>query len=257
MMMPAESYNCLIIDDEQAAQDVLLRMLSLQHPNFRILQICSSVKEGMEAIRKHRPQLVFMDVQMPPGTGFDVLQETKEIPYEIIFTTSYEEYAIHAFKVSAIDYLLKPFSAEQLALALGKFKEKSERAYNRQHIESLLQNIHPGNKQNGKIALPSSKGYIFVASDQIVRCEADNNYTTLYMRDKAKHLVSRTLKEFEELLKPYGFFRVHASHLINLDCVAEYIKGEGGQVRLTDGSTVEVSRRKKEDFIAQIGGPGK
>jgi two-component system, LytTR family, response regulator len=257
MMTQADNYTCLIIDDEQAAQDVLLRMLSLQHPQFRILQICSSVKEGIECIRKHKPQLVFMDVQMPPGTGFDVLQETRDLHYEVIFTTSYEEYAIHAFKVSAVDYLLKPFSPEQLSLALSKFKEKLESAHNRQHIESLLQNIQPNNKQNGKIALPSSKGYVFVWSDNIVRCEADNNYTTLYMNDKSKHLVSRTLKEFEELLKPYGFFRVHASHLINLDCVAEYIKGEGGQVRLTDGSIVEVSRRKKEDFIAQIGGPGK
>ena len=255
--MQAENFTCIMIDDEPAAQDVLLRMLSLHHQQFKILQICSSVKEGVEAIKKHKPQLVFLDVQMPPGTGFDVLQATRDIPFEVIFTTSYEEYAIHAFKVSAIDYLLNPFSAEQLEIAISKFKEKSLSSHNKQHIENLLQNIHPANKQNGKIALPSSKGYVFVSSDAIVRCEADNNYTTLYMKDKSKHLVSRTLKEFEELLKPYGFFRVHASHLINLDCVAEYIKGEGGQVKLIDGSVVEVSRRKKEEFISQIGGLGK
>lgn len=255
--MQAENYTCIIIDDEPAAQDVLLRMLSLRFQQFRILQICSSVKEGIEAIQKHRPNLIFLDVQMPPGTGFDVLQATRDVTYDVIFTTSYEEYAIHAFKVSALDYLLKPFAPEQLEIAIEKFKEKSLNSHNRQHIESLLQNIHPSNRQSGRIALPSSKGYIFVLSDSIVRCEADNNYTTIFMKDKTKHLVSRTLKEFEELLKPYGFFRVHASHLINLDCVAEYIKGEGGQVKLSDGSVVEVSRRKKEEFIAQIGGPGK
>jgi two-component system LytT family response regulator len=256
-MTQAENYTCLIIDDEQAAQDVLLRMLSLHHPEFRILQICSDVSEAIEAIKTLRPQLIFTDVQMPPQTGFDVLQATRDVPYEVIFTTSYEEYAIHAFKVSAVDYLLKPFSNEQLGLAINKFKEKKQNAHNRQHIETLLQNIQPSGKAGGKIALPSSKGYVFVSSDKIVRCEADNNYTTIFLNDKTKHLVSRTLKEFEELLKPYGFFRVHASHLINLECVLEYIKGEGGQVRLTDGSIVEVSRRKKEDFIAQIGGPGK
>ncbi|MBL0050594.1 MAG: response regulator transcription factor [Bacteroidetes bacterium] len=189
---------------------------------------------------------------MPPKTGFDLVNYYKQIPFEVIFTTSYEKYAIDAFKVSAVDYLLKPFGVEQLKIALEKFELRHATKTSLAHIETLLHNINSNTSANARIALPTLTGYTFEDVKNIIRCEADNVYATFYMADKRQITISKTLKECEELLQQFNFIRVHQSHLINILYVKEYIKGEGGTVKMTDGSNIDVSRRKKDDFLRML-----
>jgi len=189
---------------------------------------------------------------LPPKTGFDILAALKQIDFEIIFATSYEKYALHALKASAVDFLLKPFSFEDLKIALEKFEKRILQKSSQKHFEVLLQNIKSNTSEKMRIALPTLGGFVFAQVGDIVRCQSDDMYTTFYFTDKTKLMVSRTMKECEELLGEWGFFRTHTSHLINLRFIKEYIRGEGGQVKMTDGSTVDVSRRKKDDFVKAL-----
>lgn len=242
-------YSALIVDDEKAQQDILSSLLKNHFPQFDLLSICSSVDEGIIQIMKHRPQLVFLDVEMPPKTGFDLLGAIGLINFEVIFTTSFEKYAIKAFKVSAVDFLLKPFGLMELKEALLKFEQRFNGKNSHEHIKTLLHNLNAITSEKNKIALPTINGYVFVNIADVVRCESDNTYSTFYFADKTKLLVSKTLKECEDLLSEFNFFRIHNSHLINMNFIKEYIKGEGGQVRMTDGSLVDVSRRKRDEFL--------
>lgn len=216
--------------------------------NYSVLKICSTIDEAIKQVKQLKPDLVFLDVVMPPKTGFDLITTLDKVDFEIIFTTSFEEYAVRAFKVSAVDYLLKPFGTNDLAVALEKFESKSNLSQSARHIQTLLHNISAGTANN-KVALPVLNGYTFVKVDTIIRCEADDMYTTFHINDGSKIIVSKNIKECENLLLEYGFFRCHLSHLINMNFIKQYIKGDGGQVKLTDNSIVDVSRRKKEEFL--------
>lgn len=242
-------HTALIVDDEPAQQELLSNMLRKNFPDYELKAICNTVDAGFETINALKPELVFLDVVMPPKTGFDLLGYYKQIPFEVIFTTSHEQYAINAFKVSAVDYLLKPFGREELAVALQKFEQRIAAKHSLQHIETLLHNIHNNTSDRARIALPTMNGFVFVQASDIIRCESDNVYTSILMTDKTKHLVSKTLKECEELLTQFNFFRIHQSHLINMRHIKEYIKGDGGLVKMNDGSTLDVSRRKRDEFI--------
>ncbi len=242
-------YKTLIVDDEPAQQDLLKGMLLKNFPQFELMEICNSVDEGLAKIKSLHPQLVFLDVVMPPKTGFDLLSDLKEIDFEVIFTTSFEQYAIKAFKVSAVDYLLKPFGLNELRCALEKFEQQFSMKHSLEHIQSLLHNISLNTSDKIKIALPTLNGFVFVQVNDIVRCESDNTYTTFFFADKRTLVTSKTIKDCEELLCDYNFFRIHNSHLINMRYIREYIKGDGGQVKMTDGSMVDVSRRKKDEFV--------
>jgi two-component system LytT family response regulator len=245
-------YSCLIVDDEKPQQEILSGMLTSKFPSYRLEAICSSVDEGIKKIRQIKPALVFLDVQMPPKTGFDLLSSLDQINFEVIFTTSFEHFAIKAFKFSAIDYLLKPFGEEDLAIALKKFEAKNAVQNSLKNVQNLLTNINLNTSDKARIALPTMSGFVFAQVNDIIRCESDNNYTNFYFEDKTHLMVSKTLKDCEELLQDYNFFRVHASHLINMRYIKEYIKGDGGQVKMVDGSFVDVSRRKKEEFLQQL-----
>jgi two-component system LytT family response regulator len=245
-------YTAVIVDDEKAQQELLSGMLRDQFPQITLMDICSSVDEGVQKINKINPHLVFLDVVMPPKNGFDLLFELGEINFEIIFTTSFEEYAVKAFKVSAVDYLLKPFGASELKNAIEKFEKRIQSRHTINNIDVLLQNLRSKIISKTKIALPSQKGYVFVEVCDIVRCEADNTYTTFFFTDKSSLVVSKSIKECEEILSDFQFFRIHLSYLINLNYVKEYLKGDGGQVRMTDGSVIDVSRRKKEEFLKAL-----
>ncbi|MFN4812669.1 MAG: LytR/AlgR family response regulator transcription factor [Bacteroidota bacterium] len=245
-------YSCLIVDDEKPQQEILSGMLTSKFPSYRLEAICSSVDEGIKKIKQIKPALVFLDVQMPPKTGFDLLSSFDQINFDVIFTTSFEHFAIKAFRFSAIDYLLKPFSEEDLAIALKKFETKHAMQNSIKHVQNLLMNINQNTSDKARIALPTMSGFVFAQVNDIIRCESDNNYTTFYFADRTHLMVSKTLKDCEELLEEYHFFRVHASHLINLRYIKEYIKGDGGQVKMTDGSVVDVSRRKKDEFLLQL-----
>jgi len=245
-------FSCIIVDDEKPQQEILSSMLAKSFPEYKLECICSSVDEGIKKIKNIKPNLVFLDVQMPPKTGFDLLTEIGQINFEVIFTTSFEHFAIKAFKFSAIDYLLKPFSEEDLAIALRKFEAKNAVQNSLKNVQNLLSNINLNTSDKARIALPTMTGFVFAQVNDIIRCESDNNYTTFYFEDKTHLMVSKTLKDCEELLQEYNFFRVHASHLINLKFIKEYIKGDGGQVKMMDGSYVDVSRRKKDEFLQRL-----
>lgn len=245
-------HTAIIVDDEPAQQEILSNILQKNFRNYELKAICSDVNSGIEKINLLKPELVFLDVVMPPKTGFDLLNYYKPIPFEVIFTTSYEQYAINAFKVSAVDYLLKPFGVDQLREALQKFEQRVNEKNSLLHIETLLHNINSNTSSNSRIALPTLTGYVFEEIQNIIRCEADNVYSTFHLADKRQITISKTLKDCEDLLQQYNFIRIHQSHLINMRFVKEYTKGDGGFVKMTDGSVIDVSRRKKEEFLAAL-----
>lgn len=241
----------IIVDDEQHCIDALQTMLTKKCPDVAVLAGVKSVQEARAVIDELRPDLVFLDVEMPHQNGFELLKQYDRIPFDVIFTTAYEQYALKAIKFNALDYLLKPFSVQELQEALRKFAER------RQHrpepgmapLEMFLQNMKTLQQTNKKIALPTINGLVFMPVQQIVRCESTGNYTRIFFTDRKQLLVSKPLKEFEELLTDVDFFRVHNSHLINLQQMDSYIQGEGGFALMSDGAQVEVSRRRKAEFL--------
>jgi two-component system LytT family response regulator len=239
------TYKVLIVEDDVHAQENLIRLIR-GISDLELMGIATTIEEADQLCKSLKPDLVFCDVMLPPATSFDWLMKLDKISFELIFTTSFEEFAVKAFRLAAVDYLIKPIAEDEFNLALERFRSRKEK--NSDQIQSLLKNLSLP-RENAKIALPTLKGYLFVQIKDILRCESDNTYTTFFTTDKRKILVSRTLKDVEHMLEEYRFFRVHNSHLINLDYVSEYFKGEGGQVKLTDGAVIDVSRRRKEEFL--------
>ena len=245
------NYRVLIVEDEVHQQELLSSHLKA-FPEFHVVDIASNIADGRALLEKHAPDLVFLDVMLPPHTSFDLLNSITTITFDIIFTTSFEEYAVRAFRLSAIDYLLKPVDRYELTAALEKFKQKKSTTESTVHIKNLLANLNAPHSNQAKVALPTLTGLIFIPVKDIVRCEADNTYTTFFTLAKQKIIVSKTLKECEQMLVDFRFFRVHISHLINMDHVTEYLKGEGGIVKMADGSHIDVSRRRKDEFLRQL-----
>ncbi len=239
----------VIIDDEAEGRNVVSNVLKNYCPEVEILGEADSVASGFNLIKKTDPHLVFLDVQMPDGTGFNLLEQFDEIAFQVVFVTAYEQYAIRAFKYSAIDYILKPIDPQLLIEAVEKARLlPPAKSQTTERVVNLLEN----SKTISKIALPTQNGYRFVKVQDIVRCESDNNYTLFYLQSNKQFIVTRTLKDYEVLLKNESFVRVHQSHLINLNYVDQYIKGEGGTAIMSDGSEIEVSRRKKELFLKSM-----
>ncbi len=245
-------YPVAIVDDEKHQQDHLTELLQKHFPDYRIVATCSSVEDGVEKINLFRPILIFLDVVMPPYNGFDLLNRIPERNFDVIFTTSYEHFALQAFKVSAVDYLLKPFGKKELQEALSKFEAKKSSLQSRKHLDILLQNVSQPVSENTKIALPTLTGFIFVEVKDIVRCRADNTYTTVSLIDKRQIVISRSIKECEAMLEDFNFFRTHVSHLINLKHITEYHKGDGGAVKMSDGFCVDISRLRKDKFLKRL-----
>ncbi|MDO8966933.1 LytTR family DNA-binding domain-containing protein [Algoriphagus sp.] len=239
------AYRVLIVEDDAHARENLIRLIQ-GVSDLDLVGMATMIGEADQLCKSLKPDLVFCDVMLPPDTSFDWLMKLEKIPFELIFITSFEEFAVKAFRLAAVDYLIKPIAQEEFNLALERFRSRREKSTDQ--IQSLLKNLSLP-REHAKIALPTLNGYLFVQIKDILRCESDNTYTTFFTADKRKILVSRTLKDVEQMLEEYRFFRVHNSHLINLDYVAEYFKGEGGQVKLTDGAVIDVSRRRKEEFL--------
>ena len=243
--------KAIIVDDEQHCIDRLANLLQQYHANnIQLLASVSSVKEGIKAIKELQPDLIFLDVQIHDRTGFDLLRECGAINFKVIFTTAYDKFAIQAIKFSAIGYLLKPIDEDDLQEALDKLKETSVEQ------TSLMAGVIENNlQQQGKkkrLTIPTGNELLFINIEDIIRCHSDVNYTTIFKNDKQKIVVAKTLKEFEELLSGQDFFRVHNSDLINLNYIKSYNKGKGGSVILTDGTELEVSTRRKEDFLKKM-----
>ncbi len=244
--------RCIVVDDELKSRESLKILLEDFCDNADVLALCQNVDEGVVAIQEHKPDVVFLDIQMQRETGFDLLAKIKQVNFEVIFTTAHSEYAIKAFKFSAIDYLLKPIDIEELRKAVEKVEKKLNHNISAR-LEQLVQNLKPSSGQNYKLALPTSDGLIFVKIEDIVYCEASSNYTNIFTQDGKKHVVSRTLKEYEDLLTEHNFFRIHNSFLINLNSIKKYVRGEGGYVVMSNDVSLDVSKRKKEGFLSKLG----
>jgi len=216
-----------------------------------VVGLCENIAEATEAVRLHAPDVVFLDIQLQRETGFDLLTKIKEINFEVIFTTAYTEYAIKAFKFSAIDYLLKPIDIEDLKKAVARVEKRVSNNMTGR-LSQLVQNLKQGSNENYKIALPTLDGLVFVKISDILYCEASSNYTQIFTTEE-KYLVSKTLKEYDDLLSDHNFFRIHNSYLININSIKKYVKGEGGYVVLNNDTSLDVSKRKKEAFLNKIG----
>ncbi len=238
----------VIIDDEKRARNYLRGILEDQFKAIDIVGEADGVNAGVELIERVVPELIFLDVQMQDGTGFDLLAKIDRSKFHIIFISAYDRFAITAIKFSAVDYLLKPVEAIDLGLALDKVEKTKLTDEVQDKLDLLLNNVN----KIEKIALPSLNGIEFVRIENIVRCESDNNYTNFYLTSGEQIIVSKTLKEFEEMLDNKGFFRTHKSHIINLAFLKKYIKGEGGIAVMEDGSEITVSRRRKEEFLVVL-----
>jgi two-component system LytT family response regulator len=240
----------IIVDDELKSRESLKKMVTNFCEEVEVCALCQNVAEGREAIEQYKPDIVFLDVQMQRETGFDLLATVKKIDFEVIFTTAHSEFAIRAIKYAAIDYLLKPIDIEELRKAVAKV-EKKQNENMEGRLEQLIINLKNG-AENYKLALPTSEGLTFIKISEILYCKAAGNYTEIFMADGKKHLVSRQLIEYDELLSEQGFFRIHHSCLINLNYIKNYVKGEGGYIVMSDGASLDVSRRKKEAFLERI-----
>ena len=242
--------RAIIIDDEQDSRSTIFNILQNYCTHIMVAGQAANVQEGLKLIREESPDVVFLDIQMPDGTGFDLLEKLPEIKFQVIFITAYDQYALKAIKFSALDYILKPVDPHQLVEAVGKIRtERVDFDEMNKKINILLRNRNSFER----ITLPTFEGYKFVNIKDIVRCEADSNYTDFYLNSGEKVVVTRTLKEYEDNLSGMDFIRVHQSHMVNLKYIDRYIKGDGGTIVMMDGSEVEVSRRRKEEFLRRMG----
>jgi two-component system, LytTR family, response regulator len=222
-------------------------------PSVKLAAECRSAKIGIEAIEKGKPDFIFLDIEMPMMNGFEMLKQFSEINFAIIFTTSYDQYAIKAIRFSALDYLLKPIDPKELVSAVAKVEERKQLP-SIEHFRMLLKKVQSHENSFEKIALPTSEGYELIPTETIITCEADDNYTHFYLKNQKKITACRTLKEVEEILESFSsFVRVHHSYLVNLNEVTKYVRGEGGYLVMTNGSTVNVSRGRKEALFKFLG----
>lgn len=243
--------TAVIVDDEPYSCESLATLLERFCPDVKILDICYSGADAIKAIREQVPTLLFLDIEMPGMNGFEMLQQLPSINFSIIFTTSYDQYAIKAIRFSALDYLLKPVDREELQKAVQKAIEKIHTPLPQQ-IEILLQKLNHPTIAVNKIAIPTMEGLQMLFVENIISCSSESNYTTLLLKNKQKITASRTLKEIEEMLEDYSFLRVHHSYLVNLNEVEKYIRGDGGYLMMSDGSNIDVSRSRKDMLIKKL-----
>lgn len=243
--------KAIIIDDEPYCCEILAAMLESESPEVEITCICKNGEEGLAAIRQHTPDLVFLDVEMPKMNGFEMLEQLPGINFHLIFTTSYDQYALKAIRFSAIDYLLKPLDREELKKAVQKVKERNGIPIPQQ-LEILMDKFRQPYSPVNKIALPTIEGLQMIPVDTIISCESDDNYTILQLKSKKKILVTRSLKEMEEILEQHSFILISRYHIVNLNEIEKYIKGEGGYLVMSDGTSVDVSRAKKELLLKKL-----
>ena len=239
--------TAIIIEDMSDALALLKKDVETRHPEIEIVATAQSVVEAAKVLRKNQPDILFLDIMLGDGTGFDILEIFPDLKSKIIFVTASDEYAIRAFKFAAIDYVLKPYAHEDLSLAIERAKEQIQPTKERLRI--LKDTIAAPDQKPDKISLHTLDQIIIVSLDDIIRCESDSNNTIFHLQDKRKIFVTKTLKYFAEMLKSYDFVRIHQSHLVNLQCISAYIKTDGGYLMLKSGENVPVSVRKKTEMI--------
>jgi len=243
--------KAIIIDDELSGREVLQKLIEKHCPDLVVLKTLNSIETGLASIKEDKPDLVFLDIQMPKGSGFDLLNQLDKIEFEVIFVTAHDDFAIRAFKYSAVDYLLKPLKVAELINAVDKARTRVEANQKKENLSFLSERMNPAKKgmMNNKMLLPTLGGYHITDVSDIAYCASESNYTHFHFVDGKSILVSKTLKEFESILLEHNFFRIHRSYIINLNCIAKYNKGKGGEVVMKNGAILEVSREKKDEFL--------
>ncbi len=243
--------RCVIVEDEEMARNVLKSLLAQYCPDVMVCAEADDITSGQSMIEAFSPDLVFLDIEMPGGSGFKLLSNIKDVDFEVIFITAYEQFAIKAIRHDALDYLLKPVDPKELVAAVEKVKEAKYKKTLKRQYDTLLKNIDPEQLVVKKISISTSDKIHLIEVDNIIRCESDNYYTIIYFKDGTNLLVSKTLKEMEQKLEEYDFVRTHKSHLVNMRCIMNFIKDEM-MVVMTDGVKVPVSKRKKERILEVI-----
>jgi len=242
----------IVIDDEPDAVDFITSIIGEYCPGLEVKGKAHNVKEGVQVIKDIKPELIFLDVEMPNGTGFDLLTHFPDKDFDVVFITAFNHYAIKAIKFSAVDYILKPININEFIEAVNRVihKRLTNSSLSNENFEALLENIRTASPT--RLVIPTSDGREYLNPKDILRIEADRSYSWFYIKDKRKILVSKHLKEFQDLLSDRNFFRPHNSHLINLDFVKKYVRHDGGYIEMTDGSQIPISRNRKDLFLAHM-----
>jgi two-component system LytT family response regulator len=243
----------IVVENEKQQSDYLTGLLTKHFPELEILKICSNFSEGVKEINTLLPQLIFLDIELDHGyTGFDLLEQTRSVNFEVIFTTSFNKYAVKAFRFCALDFIEKPFGVEELKESILRFKNLAANG-SKKNIDVLLHNVRQTDPLMQKVGIPVLGGLDFITVSDIIICRSVDNCTDFYLTQKRKITATKTLKWVEQLLKDHLFFRVHDSSLINLNHIKSYKKGgEGGEVMLTENLEADVSRRRKDDFLKAL-----
>lgn len=241
--------KAIVIDDEVKGREILHKLIEQYCKDVEIVAFASNVIEAYELIKFHKPHIVFLDIEMPGGNGFSLLEKFPENEFKVIITTAFDNYAMKAIKHQAFDYLLKPIDIDELRASISaveKLMDNSSRGTNKDSITQQKLSL------NGRLALPVKDGIFYLTVSEIIRIESDGGYSTFYVCDGKKYVVSRNLKDYEDLLPEKEFFRIHKSHLINIRKVKKYIRTDGNFLEMEDGSIVEVARRKKDEFLQMM-----
>lgn len=243
--------KAILIDDEPGCLRSLSHDLSVHCPGVEVVAECDNGKEAIKMIHLHKPDVLFLDIDMPYINGFDLLEMVRDVEFEVIFTTAYDNYAIQAFRISAVDYLLKPVDTDALVAAVEKVRILREKGNTSRQISFLIQQIKDLENNNvRKIALPTFDGLEFIHMDDILYCQSDGAYTHVYFTDGSKLYISKTLRFLEDALCNYHFFRVHNSFIVNLNHVSKYTKTDGGLLVMSNGKQIRVSRSKKDELLS-------
>lgn len=251
--MKKDTIRTVIIDDEKSSRELLRNLLQQYCPSVEILGEADSKNTGKTLINEIKPDLIFLDIEMPFGSGFDLIQEIEMVNAEVVFITAYDHYALKALKISALDYLLKPVHGNELLQAIAKFKKKDPRI-TRDVLTLLADRLESNSAEVKRIGISSVKGISIVKVEDIMYCEADGNYTNFKLVNDEVHKASKTLKEYENILPSSSFIRTHQKYLVNINYVIKYLKGRGGFVMMKDGKVLDVSEAKKPALLKAIGG---
>ncbi len=244
-----DKIRTVLIDDEKSSLIILQKLLEKHVPEVEVVATAQSVAEGIKVINETKPDLVFLDISMPDGDGFEVLEKVTYKDFGVIFVTAYDQYAIKAFEFAALHYILKPVRPEDLIEAVNRFKETRGENFE-EKLKLLTQSI--GQQKPSKLILPTSSGMHIIDLDDIIRCESSNNYTTFYLKDGKKIIVSKSIQTYERLLKDSHFCRVHNKHIVNLKYIKKYVRGRGGYVVLANGEQIDVSEGRKKQFLDKL-----
>ena len=244
--------NTILVDDEIDSIRVLQRLLEEFCPQVRIIGTANGVESALSLIRETSPDLVLLDIEMSQGNAFDLLNQLLPLTFQVIFVTAFDNYAIRAFRYSAVDYLLKPVDVDDLLEAIGRVQSKPASQDLVQQMKILLENVGVLQFSQQKIAIPTITGLTFIPMQDIVRFEASSNYTMIHLTGSEPILATKSIKEYEDVLPQTVFCRIHNSHIINLSKIKTYQKGRGGMVIMEDGSTIEVASRRREEFLGKL-----